>query len=115
MAHGLLENNKMRAQQAECIARELDGCRHPVILCGDFNDVPLSYAYRTATKGLYDTFSRKGYHYAHSYRGMFGLLRIDYIMVSPQFETKAYSIPHTEISDHYPVTATVKLKDKKQK
>ena len=83
-------------------------------MCGDFNDVPMSYAYRTATRGLYDTFSRKGHNYAHSYRGLFNLLRIDYIMVSPRFETVAYDIPFTEVSDHYPVTATLRLTEKRQ-
>lgn len=109
MARGLLDNNKIRAQQADCIARYTNECSHPIILCGDFNDVPMSYTYRTISRGLYDTFSRKGHHYAHSYRGMFNMLRIDYIMVSPRFETVAYDIPATNISDHRPVTATLRL------
>lgn len=113
IARGLRHNNALRAQQAEVIRRDIADCALPVILCGDFNDVPVSYAYRTASKGLYDTFSKQGHMYAHTYRGFFNALRIDYIFASPYFETLSYDVVSTgDISDHYPVTVRIKQTQK---
>ncbi|MCH5329854.1 MAG: endonuclease/exonuclease/phosphatase family protein [Alistipes sp.] len=113
IARGLKANNTARAHQAEAIRREIAECPYPVILCGDFNDVPVSYAYRTASRGLHDTFSRGGHMYAHTYRGFFDALRIDYIFVSTRFETLSYDvIPTGDISDHYPVIARIKQTSK---
>lgn len=113
IARGLRKNNGLRAHQAEIINRDIAGCSHPVILCGDFNDVPVSYTCRKASRGLDDTFSKQGHLYAHTFRGFFNTLRIDYIFVSPQFETVSYEvIPTGSISDHYPVMVRLKQPQK---
>ena len=109
IARGLRENNALRARQAEMIRNDIAACPYPAILCGDFNDVPVSYACRTASRGLDDTFSRQGHSYAHTFRGFFNTLRIDYIFVSPDFETVSYDVIETgDISDHYPVLVRLK-------
>lgn len=114
IARRLRNNYSLRARQAETIHDDIAACGIPVIMCGDFNDVPVSYACRKASRGLDDTFSRKGRNYAHTFRGFFNALRIDYIFVSPRFETVSYEvIPTGEISDHYPVMARVKQTSKK--
>ena len=82
----------------------------PKIVMGDFNDVPMSYTYRTVASKLNDTFSEKGNGYAHTYNGLFNLLRIDYIWVSKQFSTLSYEVLPTDLSDHYPVISRVILK-----
>ena len=33
---------------------------YPIIVCGDFNDVPVSYAYETIGAGLQNAFVEKG-------------------------------------------------------
>src|ERR1017187_7363012 len=52
LRHGL----ESRATQAEEVSEEIRRSPYPVILCGDFNEVPLSYAYRILTQGLRDDF-----------------------------------------------------------
>ena len=114
IARGLLANNRRRAQQVNLIRSEIEQSPYPVVVCGDFNDVPMSYAYRTVAKGLDDTFRKQGHGYAHTYRGLFDMLRIDYILVDPhRFETLSYEIPQLEVSDHYPVVSRIKLTDNK--
>lgn len=47
LLHKLAEASAIRAPQADTIAREIASSRHPsVIVCGDFNDTPISYAHR---------------------------------------------------------------------
>lgn len=48
LVHKLAEASAIRAPQADTIARAIASSRHPsVIVCGDFNDTPISYTHRT--------------------------------------------------------------------
>jgi len=113
IARRLLDNNILRARQAEIIHSVVERSPYPVILCGDFNDVPISYAYRIAAQGLDDTFSDGGQGYAYTFRGFYNMMRIDYILVSPCFETLSYEVPTIVASDHYPAFARLKLTQNK--
>ncbi|HIW52008.1 MAG TPA: endonuclease/exonuclease/phosphatase family protein [Candidatus Alistipes excrementipullorum] len=114
IARRLYDNSLMRARQVEALHAHIAESPYPVILCGDFNDVPMSYAYRTASRGLTDTFSEQGHGYAHTFRGFFNMLRIDYILVSDEFETLSYEVPRIAASDHYPVFVRLKLDERQQ-
>jgi endonuclease/exonuclease/phosphatase family metal-dependent hydrolase len=92
-----------RGIQADAIAWHIRKSPYPVILCGDFNDSPVSYAYQKISKGLKDAFIESGYGTGSTYPGRFSSFRIDYILHSPQYEAFGYSIPNPELSDHYPV------------
>lgn len=107
----LVENNKKRAEQAQLVAAFLEETTHKVILCGDFNDTPLSYTYRLLAKGLNDTFSEKAYGFAYTYNTQYKLLRIDNILVSPEIEIFSYEVDNNiNLSDHYPVISRVKIR-----
>ena len=110
----LVENNRHRAVQAQLVAKFVASTPHPVILCGDFNDVPLSYTYYIIRRGLNDTFSEMADGYAYTYDTTYGLLRIDNIFVSPSIEVISYEVfGDMAFSDHYPVVARLKITDKK--
>lgn len=110
----LVENNRHRAVQAEAVSKFVASTKHPVILCGDFNDVPLSYTYYIISRGLKDTFSEMADGYAYTYDTTYGLLRIDNIFVSPSIEVISYEVYNDmAFSDHYPVVARLKITDKK--
>lgn len=52
---------KKRAPEADAVARYIAYHRGvPMIVCGDFNDTPLSYAHRTISKGLVDCYVESG-------------------------------------------------------
>lgn len=99
-----LENNfKMRATQAAEIRAMIDTTRVPVIVCGDFNDTPASYTYRKLKGDLKDGFRTNGNGYGYTYRGLYGLFRIDYILYSPQLSGVDYYSIDIDWSDHNPV------------
>lgn len=102
------ENSVLRAAQVDSIAGMIDATRTRRIVCGDFNDTPMSYVYRTMARGLEDAFSECGSGYSHTFRGFFKTLRIDYILRSEGFETLSYEVPDVDYSDHHPVVVRLR-------
>jgi endonuclease/exonuclease/phosphatase family metal-dependent hydrolase len=95
MVRRLSENNKLRAQQVDTIAQLVASSPYPTIVCGDFNDVPISNTYRRMSRRMHDTFRDKGRGYSHTYRGFFDMLRIDYVLTSKGFTTLSYDVVDT--------------------
>ncbi len=101
---------KIRAKQAELIAELIQRSPYPLIVCGDFNDVPQSYAYGQISRELTDTFKAAGKGPGITYAGNVPMLRIDYILSSPIFKVCSAGVKEQkDISDHYPVWAILKL------
>lgn len=100
----LKENFIVRAKQASLVRQIIDTTRHPVIVCGDFNDTPVSYAYNHI-KGdnLVDGFEDCGKGYGHTFNGIKSLLRIDFIAYDLSFTGTRYESPHLPWSDHNPI------------
>lgn len=88
----LAENNKIRAVQADTLSLMIQQSPYPTIVCGDFNDTPVSYTYRTVARGLKDAFRRVGRGYSYTYRGFFDMLRIDYVLATDDFEPLSYEV-----------------------
>ena len=88
----LCENNMLRAAQVDSISQFIASSPYPVIVCGDFNDVPMSYTYRTISRNLNDAFREVGRGYSHTYRGFFDMLRIDYVLSSDEFTPLSYEV-----------------------
>jgi len=99
-----------RAAQADIIAAHLSSCPHPVIICGDFNDTPVSYTYRTIKDGLQDAFSVGGWGLGRTYNGEFPSFRIDYILHSESIEAMFFSREKVKLSDHFPIIGYLKMK-----
>lgn len=104
-------NSVVRAAQADTIAREVAAWRGPKIVCGDFNDTPVSYVYHRMSRGLNDAFRERGSGYSHTFRGFFNSLRIDFVLSSDHFETVTYEVPEVPYSDHLPVVVRLKLQN----
>lgn len=99
-----------RAQQAEEVAEAIQQSPHPVVVCGDFNDVPTSYAYRVFSESLQDAFKEKGGGWSTTYTGPIPGLRIDYIFVSHRFEVRSFHTGKRNFSDHKPVSTIIRLR-----
>ena len=69
-----------RALQAQVVKAQVNRSPYPVIVLGDFNDTPVSYAYRKIRKGLNDSFVNSGYGAGFTYKGNYPPNRIDYIL-----------------------------------
>ncbi|MCR5076472.1 MAG: endonuclease/exonuclease/phosphatase family protein [Prevotella sp.] len=105
-----------RAPQAETVARYvrkyLDR-KVPVILCGDFNDNPLSYVHRTMAKELTDCYVASGNGPGVSYHKSGMYFRIDHIFSSDDFEPFGATVDDkVTTSDHYPVYCWLKYRPK---
>mgnify|MGYP006267932973 CR=1 FL=1 len=99
-----------RREQSNHVREEIEKSPYPVILCGDFNDVPNSYAYYHIGEGMQDAFKAKGSGLDRTYLGISRTLRIDYIFSQPSFEVARYDRIKKKFSDHYPVMADLFLK-----
>ena len=76
----------------------------PVLICGDFNEPPLSYNYQQMRKaGFVDTFTKAGRGIKPTYAGKLPLLRIDYIWADSQVAPLNYKRIRQKASDHYPI------------
>ena len=100
---------KMRAIQANSLNTLIKMSPYKVIVCGDFNDTPISYTYHTAKGDLNDAFIEAGTGISRSYNGSFPSFRIDYILYSNGIEAINYKCPKIPLSDHYPVTTIFRL------
>jgi len=96
-----------RASQARSIAEHIRQSPYPVIVCGDFNDTPTSYAYHIISENLKDAFVESGIGIGNSYNGKFPSFRIDYILYSNDFSAYDFEVKSADYSDHYPIIAKI--------
>jgi len=103
-----------RARQTDLISTHIRSSKHPVIVCGDFNDTPNSYSYHQISEGLNDAFREAGSGVGTTYIGKIPFLRIDYILYSPEVLTPLYcKVLRKKLSDHYPLISSLKYTPKK--
>lgn len=94
-----------RANQANILAKHIENSPYSVIVCGDFNDVPVSYTYRKMKSKLNDSFIEAGKGIGTTYVGKFPAFRIDFIFHSKELKCTNFDIPDIHLSDHFPVTS----------
>ena len=98
----------IRANQARTVYSHIKKCPYPVIVCGDFNDTPVSYTYHIVGNQLKDSFSDAGFGFSNTYNGILPTFRIDYILHSPKYNAIFYRCDRVDLSDHFPVIAIIK-------
>ena len=99
---------KKRAEEAQVIKEHMQNSPFPIILCGDFNDTPLSYAYNTIINDLNDSFSESGKGIGRSFVKI-PALRIDYILYDKKFSSFNYKQHKQELSDHYAISTELAI------
>lgn len=93
-----------RAGQANVLAMDMREAEVPIIVCGDFNDVPYSYVYNTMLGDKVDGFKECGSGFMYTYRGgNKKKVRIDYIFHDKVFKGMTFYKKELTYSDHYPV------------
>ena len=101
-----------RQKQADRIRAEIDMSPYPVIVTGDFNDVPNSYAYHTIGRGMKNAFVEKGAGLGRTFSGISPVLRIDNIFVGNKMDVQQFQRFKKKLSDHFPIIADVQLNKK---
>ena len=96
-----------RSKQVDVLRQHILKSPYPVIVCGDFNDTPTSYAYSVISKGLKDSFREAGAGSGRTYAGVFPSFRIDYILHDEKLHSTGYKTHHQKLSDHYPISCWI--------
>ncbi|NCI45099.1 endonuclease/exonuclease/phosphatase family protein [Sediminibacterium soli] len=99
-----------RGTQATMVREEMDKSPYPAIICGDFNDVPNSFAYFHIKGGQQDAFLQKGFAIGRSFISLAPTLRIDYILASRRFEIKQFDMIDENLSDHLMLVSDILVK-----
>lgn len=99
-----------RALQADSLIARLDSIGDkPMIVCGDFNDSPLSYVHTALTRRLNDAYTHTGNGPGVSYHETLMYFRLDNILYSRHFRPFAARVmKEMKMSDHYPIQAWLK-------
>ena len=97
----------LRPKQVDKVMRNIADSEYETVLCGDFNDNPMSYTYQRLIKGHDDTFCKAGSGFGATYAALWPLLRIDYIFTPENCRIISHKSPRIRFSDHYPVVADV--------
>ncbi len=107
--HGKIKTSvARRSDQTAEILTNINSCKKPAIICGDFNDMPLSYTFRQLYKGRKDSFAEGGQGFGATYSILWPLLRIDYVLLPEQMEVLGHETLRKDYSDHYPVISRIK-------
>ncbi len=101
-----------RGVQADRIRAEIDNSPYPVIVCGDFNDVPNSYAYNRIGGNLQNAFEERGSGLGRTFSSISPTLRIDNIFADKRMAVRQYTRVKKKLSDHFPVLADIDLSNK---
>lgn len=106
----LAEASSIRAPQADSIAKAIATSRHPyIIVCGDFNDTPISYTHRVIGQELNDAFTKSGQGLGVSYNQNKFYFRIDNILASKNLKPYNCTVDRSiKESDHYPIWCYLK-------
>jgi len=99
-----------RSAQAEAIRKCIDTSKYPVIVCGDFNDVPNSYSYFKIKGDLQDAFLKKGSGLGKTFQFISPTLRIDFMLADNRLSIEQFYKPDYQYSDHYPQVMDVSFK-----
>jgi len=111
----LQQNVADRMAQARDVALAVRASTRPVILGGDLNAPEASLVVRSLLDvGLRDAFSSAGAGYGYTYghslpRPGFSFLRIDHVLVGPQFGVADCTVGGADASQHRPVIADLLL------
>lgn len=98
-----------RPKQVGQVLKNIEECPIEALICGDFNDTPMSYTYFRMRKDRNDSFVKAGTGFGATYSALWPLLRIDYIMFPDAYKVLSHSTPRLKYSDHYPVIAEIVL------
>jgi len=108
----LAEANAKRAPQIRKVKQYVEQHpQYPVIVCGDFNDNPISYSCHEMRKMLTDCFATTGKGIGLSYNQKAFSLRIDHIFCSNDITPYNCQVDSKmDASDHYPVICWLKIR-----
>lgn len=107
----LFEAACRRADQAMQIQRHMQRSPYPIIAAGDMNETSQSFTYRRISRGLVDAVQKARFGVHPTFRSNPRWVRIDYILVDPDFDILSLEVLPYRISDHRPLRAILRRVD----
>lgn len=110
----IAEATVARAVQADSVARYVSAHRRgrSAIVCGDFNDTPISYSRHRMAEGLTDAYVATGQGVGRSFNRDAIFVRIDNMFCSPDLRPYGACVDKSiAVSDHYPLYCNFKRID----
>lgn len=101
---------KIRAQQAEHLSKVIADCGDRIIVCGDFNDTPMSYIYHTIRGNMKDAYVETGFGPGITYHENGFWFRIDHLLYGKAFRAVDTRIGNKKYSDHYPLLVMLSIR-----
>jgi endonuclease/exonuclease/phosphatase (EEP) superfamily protein YafD len=93
-----------RKQQIDIILNFIEKSPYKIILCGDFNDVPLSYTYRRMKEKLNNSFEKVGFGFGFTCNRRPYFIRIDHQFYSKGIiPISSAVLRENTYSDHFPI------------
>ena len=101
---------RKRSVQVEDVKQEIQNSPYKTLVCGDFNDTPVSFLYQEMTERLNDTWLQCNIGLGSTFAGDIPFQRIDYILADPQMKIGQTQVLRKPGSDHYPLVCDFSLK-----
>ncbi len=110
--HQLRVGFENRAIQVKELEKWIQESPYPVMVCGDFNELPYGFAYGKVRQYLKNGFEESGRGFGFTYHRKPGFLRIDnQFFDEKSFEIKRFkTFSETPYSDHFPIWGEYVLK-----
>lgn len=100
---------RRHSDQANLVKSHQEASGLSSIICGDFNSTAFSHTYNILNRGMQDSFTEHGKGLGATYFRKDIPFRIDYILADPTFEVEKHQVHELWLSDHFPVSANLRL------
>lgn len=111
LVNKVLDAYPVRAEQARKLTEHMKSSPFPIIVCGDFNDAPMSYTYNQFHRFLDDAFLNTSFGIGRTYAGKVPAGRIDYIFHDQSMGSSNFVIQKEKLSDHYAISCSIFKKE----
>lgn len=111
LVNKVLDAYPIRAKQARKLTEHMKSSPFPIIVCGDFNDAPMSYTYNQFHRFLDDAFLNTSFGIGRTYAGKVPAGRIDYIFHDQSMGSRNFVIQKEKLSDHYAISCSIFKKE----
>lgn len=102
--------SQVRSAQMGQLLEHIENCTYPVILAGDFNDIPFSYNYVKMKRSMTNAFEERGKGFGVTFNNNIPFLRIDNQFYSKGIQVKSFeTLNNVFFSDHFPLIGIYQL------